>query len=184
MIRAEVIANKLASLLIAEKTAKDLTKTSVIKAEEMERVAQLARLEVFEAEQKSAQAKTAIIAFWIEHEKATSEQIDFWFSDKNLDKKKGAYEIYRDSFGKLPILLILHWPNLIKLCENIKICYVEYIAKCVTKHSSELRIVLNGAGQTCIERIIPYATVPATCKCLKCSQPVLGGGHNTGDDSD
>ena len=184
MIRADAVANKFASLLIAEKVAKDSTKALVIKAEEMERVTELARLEVLEAKQKEAQAKAAVIAIGIQHEKATSEQLDFWFSDKNLDKKKGAYEIYRDSFGKVPILLILHWPNLIKLCENINICYVEYIANCVTKYSSDLKMVLNAAGQTCIERIIPYATVPAKCKCLKCIQLVPGGGHNTGDESD
>lgn len=180
----EIIANKFALLQIAEKEANDLTKAAVAKAEEMAKLAELARLEVLETEQKEAQARAAVIAICIHHEKATSAQLDFWFSDKNLDKKKGAYEIYRDSFGKAPIFLILHWPNLMKLCENIKICYVNYIADCVTKHSQDLQIVLNGAGQKCIERKIPYTTMPANCKCLKCTNPLLGEGQNVGDDSD
>ena len=181
---AEYIAKDFARLLLAEKVAKDQTKATIVKAEEMIRIAELAKLEVLEAEQKEAQAKAAVVAIRIHHEKATSEQVDFWFSDKNLDKKKGAYEIYRDSFGKVPILFILHWPNLMKLCENIKICYVEYVGDCVSKHSQDLQIVLNCAGQSCIERKIPYATIPANCKCLKCAQQVLGGGHNVIDEID
>ena len=87
---AEYIAKDFARLLLAEKVAKDQTKATIVKAEEMIRIAELAKLEVLEAEQKEAQAKAAVVAIRIHHEKATSEQVDFWFSDKNLDKKKGA----------------------------------------------------------------------------------------------
>ena len=182
MLMAEFIAKEYARLLTAEKDAKDLKKAAIIKSEEMARIAELARIGALDAEQKAVQADEALKAISIQHEKATSQQLDFWFSDKNLDKKKGAYELYRDNFKKVPILLILNWPNLKKLCENIKICYVEYICACVTKHSQDLQIILNGAGQPCIERKIPYETMPAVCKCLKCIPVPLGGEQDINDD--
>ena len=175
MPMAEYISAELARLLIAEKGAKELTKDAANKAEQLAKEAEIARLLTLEEEKKEKRITEAIAAIRLQHEKTMSEQFSFWFSDKNLDKKKGAYEVYRDNFKKVPIYLILHWPNLKKLCENIEICHVEYIASSITKHSQDLRIVLNDVGYTCIERIIPYETMPPTCKCLKCSQPALDG---------